>query len=113
MQPSKKAVGDPTFVPSQTGAHQKKPVIVGLYGLPGAGKTMLLDGLKRTVTDFLFFDGSHVIGSVTPGGLEGFHALSETEKANYRACAMDRIKQGCLDFGKSAIVSGHSMLWPE
>ncbi|KAJ5910479.1 hypothetical protein N7504_005122 [Penicillium tannophilum] len=104
---------DPKSPVSQRHGHQNKPVIVGLYGLPGAGKTYLLDGIKRSVTDFLFYDGSRAIGAVTPGGLEAFHTLSEAEEINYRGRAMDRIKQGCHDFGKSAIISGHSMLWTE
>ncbi|KAJ6115266.1 hypothetical protein N7486_001044 [Penicillium sp. IBT 16267x] len=98
---------------AQKHGHYKKPVIVGLYGLPGAGKTFLLDKLKRSVVDFLFFDGSRLIGAVTPGGLESFHTLPEAEKVKQRERAMGRIKQGCHDFGKSAIVAGHAMLWPD
>ncbi|KAJ5999387.1 hypothetical protein N7451_007197 [Penicillium sp. IBT 35674x] len=113
MEHSNEDPHDPKPPASQKDGHHKKPVIVGLYGLPGAGKTSLLDEIKRSVTDFLFFDGSRAIGAVTPGGLEAFHNLSEAEKIDYRNRAMERIKQGCNDFGKSAIISGHSMLWTE
>lgn len=113
MQRFNETLHDSSSPLSQNQGHHRKPVVVGLYGIPGAGKTFLMNELKQSETDFLFFDGSRTIGVVTPGGLGAFHTLSEADKVDCRIRAMGRIKQGCHDFGKSAIVSGHSMLWTE
>jgi uracil phosphoribosyltransferase/phosphoglycolate phosphatase-like HAD superfamily hydrolase/adenylylsulfate kinase-like enzyme len=92
-----------------------KPVVVGLYGLPGSGKSFLLNTLKRGLShdEFSFYDGSHVIAEVTPGGLEAFQILQEDDKNDIRNRAMGKIKQESCDSGKCAIVSGHAMFWAE
>ncbi|RAO68305.1 uncharacterized protein BHQ10_004317 [Talaromyces amestolkiae] len=92
-----------------------EPTIVGLYGIPGSGKSFLLDTLKQGLGQepFMFYDGSQVIADVTPGGLEAFQSLSEESKANIRERAINKIKQEARDSSKVAIVAGHAMLWPE
>ncbi|KAI7970534.1 hypothetical protein EIK77_005438 [Talaromyces pinophilus] len=92
-----------------------EPTIVGLYGIPGSGKSLLLDTLKQELRQepFIFYDGSAVISEVTPGGLEAFQILSEESKTNIRERAIDKIKRKARDTGKVAIVAGHAMLWPE
>lgn len=49
-----------------------KQVIIGLYGLPGAGKIFWLGNLQTALgnDDFRFYDGSDAIAAVTPGGDE-------------------------------------------
>ncbi|CAG8902662.1 unnamed protein product [Penicillium egyptiacum] len=92
-----------------------KPVIIGLYGLPGSGKTFRLDKLKTELSndDFAFYDGSAVIAAVTPGGLQEFQNLTEEAKNDCRERAIAKVKQECCTTGKSAIVAGHYMFWPE
>lgn len=74
-----------------------KPVIIGLYGLPGAGKTFWLDKLKTVLgnDDFAFYDGSDIIAAVTPGGLEAFQDLMQEVQSRCRERAIARIKQEC------------------
>lgn len=94
-----------------------KPVIIGLYGLPGSGKTARLDELKAELSndEFAFYDGSAVIAAVTPGGLEAFQTsfLTEEAKNDYRERAIAKIKHECYNTGKTAIVAGHFMFWAE
>lgn len=92
-----------------------KPVIIGLYGLPGSGKSFLLNVLKCGLSpaDFSFYDGSQVIAAGTPGGLEAFQNLTEDDKERARDRAIRRIKQESFDSGRSAIVTGHAMFWAE
>ncbi|KAJ5762122.1 uncharacterized protein N7511_005504 [Penicillium nucicola] len=96
------------------GANYSKPVIIGLYGLPGSGKSFLLAQLGRNLNDnFTCHDGSQVIAAVTPGGLETFKSLNEDQQIEYRERAMAKVKQECCETGKCAIVAGHSMFWAE
>ncbi|KGO75992.1 hypothetical protein PITC_011490 [Penicillium italicum] len=95
--------------------YRSKPVIIGLYGLPGSGKSFMLNQLRMVLStdDFTFYDGSDVIAAVTPGGLEAFQNLTKEAKNNCRERAIARIKQECHNSGKSAIIAGHFMFWAE
>ncbi|KAJ5801755.1 uncharacterized protein N7518_003823 [Penicillium psychrosexuale] len=92
-----------------------KPVIIGLYGLPGSGKSFRLEELKTVLDNdkFAFYDGSNVIAAVTPGGLEAFQILTKEGKNDARERAIARVKQECSNTGKIAIVAGHFMFWAE
>lgn len=92
-----------------------KPVVVGLYGVSGCGKTFLLDQLKSQLDgkDFAFYDGSVMIDSYTPGGLQAFLKMKEPEQMMCRQRAIDKIGEKCVDSGQVAVVAGHSMLWSE
>ncbi|KAJ5781293.1 hypothetical protein N7457_006453 [Penicillium paradoxum] len=106
--------GEPSHVERQP-TDCRRPVIIGLYGLPGSGKTYWLDKLKQELSDgnFICYEGSHVIAALTPGGLDAFQQLSEDAKVEYRHRAIAKIEGECRDSGKSAIVAGHYMFWPE
>ncbi|KAI0593850.1 uracil phosphoribosyltransferase-domain-containing protein [Biscogniauxia sp. FL1348] len=92
-----------------------KPTVVGLYGIPGSGKTHLLQQLQKgPVTElFKFYEGSEVIASLITGGLDAFRKLGDQEKTHFRQLAIGRIQQDCLGSGKSAVVTGHFMFWSE
>lgn len=91
----------------------KSPVIFGLYGIPGSGKSHLRKELKHLLAEegesdnFLFFEGSEVIGSLTSGGLNAFKQLDEDEKTALREQAIDKIKDKCTSTGKAGVVVGH------
>ncbi|KAL8800023.1 MAG: hypothetical protein Q9182_005464 [Xanthomendoza sp. 2 TL-2023] len=91
------------------------PVVIGLYGVSGCGKTFLLNQLKHKVgeEDFLFYDGSQAIEGIVPGGLEHFQKMEEQEQTMWRQRAIDDIGEECIEIGQAAIVAGHSMLWSE
>ena len=93
----------------------RKAIIVGIYGLPGAGKTFLMDRLKEESEgqQFAFYEGSELINSIVPGGLDAFQNLEEQEKVHWRQCAIDKIGKNSIDNGQSAIVTGHLMFWSE
>ncbi|KAF2010838.1 hypothetical protein BU24DRAFT_444083 [Aaosphaeria arxii CBS 175.79] len=90
-------------------------VVVGIYGVPGCGKTYLLRQLKQLLQQesFTFHDGSEVIANIVPGGLDAFQKQNEQEQMHWRGVAIDRIKQECVESGRTAVVAGHLMLWPE
>ncbi|KPM46483.1 hypothetical protein AK830_g227 [Neonectria ditissima] len=93
----------------------KKPVVVGLYGVPGSGKSFLLNRLKEKLGQnaFEFYEGSKVIDSIVPGGLTGFGKLSDHEKLQFRQQAIQQIGTKSLSSGKVAVVAGHFMFWSE
>ena len=96
-----------------------KPKIIGLYGLPGAGKSYLLSQLREVLTEqdsdsqpFAFYEGSDVIQDVTPGGLAGFRALTKDGQGIYRKLAVEKITTAAQQSGSTAVVTGHYMFWP-
>ncbi|KAF2759857.1 hypothetical protein EJ05DRAFT_484756 [Pseudovirgaria hyperparasitica] len=91
----------------------EKPVIIGIYGLPGAGKSYLMRQLKEKLseTDFLFFEGSEVIATLTPGGLDAFKRLSQEDQTKYRHAAGISIKEQCKSLKAVGVVTGHFMFW--
>ena len=96
-------------------ASKKNTAIVGIYGVPGSGKTYLLNQLKQELTEehFAFYEGSEIIASVVPGGLEGFQSSGEQEKVRWRQLAMDAVGKNCAENGRAAVVAGHYMFWYE
>ncbi|CAI7655950.1 unnamed protein product [Penicillium viridicatum] len=95
--------------------NRAKPAIIGLFGLPGSEKILWLDTLQTALgnDDFAVYDDSDIIAAEIPGGLQAFQNLDEKAKRHCRQLAVARIKQECCSTGKSAIVVGHCMVWPE
>ncbi|KAL8730832.1 MAG: hypothetical protein Q9166_003758 [cf. Caloplaca sp. 2 TL-2023] len=93
----------------------EKPVVVGIYGVSGCGKTFLLNQLKHELDEkhFAFCDGSGMIDAVVPGGLKTFQSMDEQDQIMWRQHAIDNIRNHCIDTRQTAIVAGHSMLWSE
>ena len=91
----------------------RKPVVVGLYGIPGSGKTFLLQQLKRGLDPdvFVFYEGSEVIGSIVDGGLDAFKKLEEHKKKSWRKQAIETIRNAST--GRTAVVTGHYLFWSE
>ncbi|RMJ15148.1 hypothetical protein CDV36_005155 [Fusarium kuroshium] len=92
-----------------------KPIVIGLYGISGSGKSFVMSHLKNTLyTEYYeFYEGSEVIASLVPGGLEAFQALDEQQKTSWRARAIKKIKKKALRSDKISIVTGHFMFWSE
>lgn len=92
-----------------------KPTIIGLYGVPGCGKTYLLKNLKEILDEgkFDFFEGSAVINRRVTGGLDKFRALDDEGKGMWRKLAIEWIRVKTVKSGKPAIVTGHFMFWSE
>ncbi|KAI0834058.1 uracil phosphoribosyltransferase-domain-containing protein [Hypoxylon sp. FL0890] len=105
--------------PSAVGAStssKKKPVVIGIYGLPGSGKSFLLDELKYSYRheQYGFYEGSELIGKLIPGGLEAFQKLDKKEHQDYwRKLAIEKIGQEVAETGRTTIISGHLMFWQE
>ena len=70
--------------PKVRSASDHKAVVVGLYGVPGSGKTFLLNQLKQELgqTHFAFYEGSKMIATIIPSGLDAFQSMEEQEKAH-------------------------------
>lgn len=92
-----------------------KPVVIGIYGVPGSGKTFLLSLLKQLLgqESFAFYEGSQIIAALVPGGLDAFKSLDETQKTLWRQQAIDKIRLECAESGKAGVVAGHIMFWHE
>ena len=90
---------------------QSQRVVIGLYGLPGAGKSYMLNKLKQNIghQDFSFHEGSEQIAKLVPGGLEAFKKMKDDDKVHWRALAIETIGNTSAESGKPAIVTGHYM----
>jgi uracil phosphoribosyltransferase/adenylate kinase/phosphoserine phosphatase len=108
-QPTPRAAAEPRSMVNN------KPIVVGLYGVPGSGKTFLLQQLKQRLGEqyFAFYDGSEKIATLVPGGLDAFHKVEEREKVQWRQLAIDMIGRECVESGRVGIVTGRFMFWPE
>ena len=94
----------------------KGPVlVVGLYGLPGSGKTFLLSKLAQQLdqSQFSFYEGSQLIDITTPGGLSVFQTMQDQDKVHWRQQAIRSVVTDCNESGNVAVVTGHFMFWPE
>ena len=100
---------------SASASSHTKPLIVGLYGIPGSGKSHLLNELRAEMSqdEFTFFEGSGVIASLVTGGLDKFKALSERDKTEVRERAIGTIARQCEESGKVGLVAGHFMFWAQ
>ncbi|KAF5309273.1 hypothetical protein D9758_019067 [Tetrapyrgos nigripes] len=90
-----------------------KPTIVGIYGVPGCGKSFLLHQLKTDLGEdhFASYDGSAVLSSLIHGGLDAFKKLDDQEKNIFRERAISKIAQDCSSSGRIGIVAGHYLFW--
>ncbi|KAH6688926.1 uracil phosphoribosyltransferase-domain-containing protein [Plectosphaerella plurivora] len=73
------SLGSPTLAPADSPR-------VGIYGLPGSGKTFLLDQLRMdpVLKDVDFLDGSALIGAATTGGLAAFQKMDPKQQTTVR-----------------------------
>ncbi|KAH8722702.1 uracil phosphoribosyltransferase-domain-containing protein [Phaeosphaeriaceae sp. PMI808] len=94
---------------------KQKAIVVALYGLPGSGKTSLVNLLKQKLEkdNFAFYEGSGVIDAIVPGGLDAFQRLKEEEKEHWRKVAIDKVRNECTESGKVGVVAAHFMFWRE
>ncbi|KAF5627000.1 PRTase [Fusarium sp. NRRL 52700] len=100
-------------VPGFTGPDPEKPIVIGIYGIPGSGKSFILEYLRKDLgeEEFAFFEGSEVIASLVPGGLAEFQKLDEPEKYKCRIKAINHIKNVAITSSRIAIVTGHFCFW--
>ncbi|KAK2804719.1 hypothetical protein FQN50_006457 [Emmonsiellopsis sp. PD_5] len=94
-------------------SNNTKPVVVSLYGVPGLGKTFLLNELKDKLGDehFIFYNGSKMISDVVPRGLEAFKKLEEQEKVDWCQAAINNVRNQCTDSDRVEVVTSHLMFW--
>ncbi|KAE8360580.1 hypothetical protein BDV27DRAFT_167735 [Aspergillus caelatus] len=79
-----------------------KPKVVGIYGIPRAGKTTLLNQLRMTLgeDDFMYFGGSDEIGKLVHGGITWFKKLDDRDRQDFRELAV-------------GVATGHLIFWNE
>lgn len=63
--------------------------------------------------EFSFYDGSTVIDTIVPGGLETFHSMSKPKRIEWRENAITWISNDCIKRSTTGIVAGHLMFWRE
>lgn len=92
----------------------KNPMVVGLYGISGCGKSYLLKELQEELgnQDFAFFDGSAMLEKVV-GSLDAFNKMNAQDKINARQESIDRIRKECAESGRVGLVAGHLIFWAE
>ncbi|KAK7461317.1 hypothetical protein VKT23_008496 [Stygiomarasmius scandens] len=90
-----------------------KPTVIGLYGLPGSGKSFLLEQIKTELGEkqFVYYEGSTVLSSLVSGGLDAFKRLDNQQKNLIRESAIHQIAQECSTTGRVGLVAGHFSFW--
>lgn len=90
-------------------------MVIGIYGVSGCGKSFLSRALREKLGEgqFRFYEGSEVIASLLPGGLEEFQEASPQEKERLRQAAIEHIRSDSASTGRAAVVAGHFMFWRE
>ncbi len=96
-------------------APKSKAVVVGLYGIPGSGKTFLMHQLKQEFRQerFAFYESSELIDLAFPGGLTAFRNSDDETKDYWRKHAIDIIGKSSAVSGQVAVVSGHLGFWSD
>ncbi|KAB8290825.1 hypothetical protein EYC80_008462 [Monilinia laxa] len=93
-----------------------KSIVIGIYGLPGSGKSCLRSHLRRhpklPENAFEFIEGSEVIARDIEGGLEAFHQVSQEGKLHRRETAIHSIQKS-PPLNQVSVVTGHFMFWSE
>ena len=90
-----------------------KPLIIGLYGISGSGKTYLLKSLRQTSLNqhLDFEDGSDLIDACFD--LAVFKNLGAEEQNEKRADLMLKLVQDQSDLVKGIVIGGHLLLWDD
>lgn len=89
------------------------PIIIGLYGLPGSGKSTIIKNLQNlpNLKNIIFLEGSDLLNRSVPGGLDVFHRMNGDEKVQARERAIEKAYNICAQEGKVGVVTGHYMFW--
>jgi adenylylsulfate kinase-like enzyme len=105
----------PSGVEPSQHAPDDKAVVVGVYGVPGSGKTSMLNWLKQELEQdhFAWFEGSEVIATVVPSGISVFQKLEKKDMEHWRQVAVGKTGKECIESGKVGVVAGHFMFWSE
>ncbi|KAF2666577.1 hypothetical protein BT63DRAFT_311709 [Microthyrium microscopicum] len=91
-----------------------KPSVLGIFGVPGSGKSYILGKLKeRDMCRCNFYEGSEVLDGIVPGGLKRFEELDEASKSFYRKAAIQKVQSECAESKKMGYVAGQYMAWDE
>jgi adenylate kinase len=90
----------------------KTSKVIGIYGIPGSGKTTPSHELKVVldVGRFSFYEGSEMIERTIDSGLTAFRNLDEQSKEKSRRLAIQTIHDDCAKNRKTAIVTGNVLM---
>ncbi|KAK8859381.1 uracil phosphoribosyltransferase [Apiospora arundinis] len=109
--------------------------VIGIYGLPGSGKTQLVNDLKKDWEqgkiklkvpensnystdrfghmDFHFYELSEMIESVVPGGWTAYESFEIPQKQEWHQFVIEKIKCDSIVKKHIPVIVGQSMVWLE
>ncbi|KAJ5179343.1 hypothetical protein N7492_002553 [Penicillium capsulatum] len=92
-----------------------KPVVVGIFGIPGSGKSHLIRATMRQLKGhgFAFYESRNAIDASCRGGLIGYSQLTEKEQKRCREKAIISIQKDCTGNNTTGLVAAHYMFWPQ
>lgn len=82
-------------------------MIIGIYGISGAGKTLFTKEIEGVCPLFNMIDGSVYMNEVIPGGLNAFKKMKYQDKYCYRMKVIKEIDKRYRDLKFDTIVTGH------
>lgn len=101
------------LLPTTTSSQTRTPIIIGIYGVTGCGKSYLSAQLKEKLdeTKFSFYEGSAQVLKTFGSNLESFKGLPKPAKDKIRADTIEGISRECHTACKAGIVTGHYSFW--
>lgn len=101
--------------PAPAQKHTRRPVVIGVFGIPGSGKTHLLREVTRELkyNGFAHYELRNAVAAVSPGGINTFRSMPNHEQTRRREMAIRSIQADSAKNWTTALVAAYYMFWPE
>lgn len=94
--------------PPSSSVSIRKPRIIGLFGVPGSGRSSLLESLKSELDNekFSFFDSFELLSNIIgQDGLEAVKEMDEETRRTYREQVIMKVREDCASTSQIGLVT--------